>query len=200
MKADKNTANITSCAGENNFQMVALAKNPDRIRTPGICAPFTRQTPGSKQIHAPTRLQPHQRARYYDNQTGEFISRDPLEYVDGMSLYQGYFVPGGIDPKGLFLVQKPDSCMGHQLRIGPCYQNENTKPAIAAVPFPHFDFMFGWDCIGNFHYCVVVHWSIRPAPLFPGAFAQCKAKAWAKFNVGKKDRQVVLDYVSPRWT
>ena len=32
--------------------------------------------------------------------TGEFISRDPLEYVDGMSLYRGYFVPGAMDPSG----------------------------------------------------------------------------------------------------
>jgi RHS repeat-associated protein len=41
------------------------------------------------------------RARYYDPSTGEFISRDPLEYVDGMSLYRGYFVPIGVDPSGL---------------------------------------------------------------------------------------------------
>ena len=41
------------------------------------------------------------RARYYDPETGEFISRDPLEYVDGMSLYRGYFAAGGVDPFGL---------------------------------------------------------------------------------------------------
>ena len=40
------------------------------------------------------------RARYYDTATGEFISHDPLEYVDGMSLYRGYFAPGGSDPYG----------------------------------------------------------------------------------------------------
>ena len=40
------------------------------------------------------------RARYYDPQTGEFISRDPLGYVDGMSQYRAYFVLGGIDPLG----------------------------------------------------------------------------------------------------
>ena len=40
------------------------------------------------------------RARYYDPQTGEFISRDPLGYVDGISLYRGYFVPGNVDPSG----------------------------------------------------------------------------------------------------
>ncbi len=41
------------------------------------------------------------RARYYDNQTGEFISRDPLEFVDGMSLYRGYFAVRGTDANGL---------------------------------------------------------------------------------------------------
>lgn len=41
------------------------------------------------------------RARYYDSTTGEFIGRDPLGYIDGMSLYRGYFVPGGVDPTGL---------------------------------------------------------------------------------------------------
>ena len=40
------------------------------------------------------------RARYYDTATGEFISRDPLEYVDGMSLYRGYFAPNHLDPMG----------------------------------------------------------------------------------------------------
>jgi hypothetical protein len=40
------------------------------------------------------------RARYYDPHTAEFTSPDPLEYVDGMSLYRGYFVLVGIDPAG----------------------------------------------------------------------------------------------------
>ncbi len=31
------------------------------------------------------------RARYFDNEMGRFISRDPLGFVDGMSLYNGYF-------------------------------------------------------------------------------------------------------------
>jgi RHS repeat-associated protein len=41
------------------------------------------------------------RARMYDDQLGRFVNRDPLGYVDGMNLYQGYFVPGGVDPWGL---------------------------------------------------------------------------------------------------
>jgi RHS repeat-associated protein len=41
------------------------------------------------------------RARYFDAELGRFISRDPLEYVDGMSMYQGYFASWGVDPFGL---------------------------------------------------------------------------------------------------
>jgi RHS repeat-associated protein len=40
------------------------------------------------------------RARYYDPSTGEFTSPDPLEYVDGMSLYRGYMGLRGLDPNG----------------------------------------------------------------------------------------------------
>jgi len=42
----------------------------------------------------------HFRARMYDPASGEFISRDPLEYVDGMSLYRGYFEISSVDPYG----------------------------------------------------------------------------------------------------
>ena len=41
------------------------------------------------------------RARYYNPLTGEFLSRDPLEFVDGMSLYQGYFILNRVDATGL---------------------------------------------------------------------------------------------------
>ena len=40
--------------------------------------------------------------RYYDNEHGRFIQRDPLGYVDGMSLYNAYFAEGfALDPSGL---------------------------------------------------------------------------------------------------
>ena len=45
------------------------------------------------------------RARYYDPTTGEFVSQDPLEYVDGLSLYRGYFAPARVDPFGLTWVR-----------------------------------------------------------------------------------------------
>jgi RHS repeat-associated protein len=41
------------------------------------------------------------RARYYSTELGGFISRDPLEYVDGMNMYSGYFARRfGLDPSG----------------------------------------------------------------------------------------------------
>ena len=42
------------------------------------------------------------RSRCSDPGTGEFISRGPLECVNGISLYRGYFVPNGMDPFGQF--------------------------------------------------------------------------------------------------
>jgi RHS repeat-associated protein len=42
------------------------------------------------------------RNRYYSDVNGRFISRDPIGYKDGMSLYRGYFVPYTLDPLGLY--------------------------------------------------------------------------------------------------
>ncbi|TWT92603.1 RHS repeat-associated core domain-containing protein [Neorhodopirellula pilleata] len=42
----------------------------------------------------------HYRARMYDSVAGRFCSRDPIGYWDGLSLYQGYFIPWGTDPSG----------------------------------------------------------------------------------------------------
>ena len=40
------------------------------------------------------------RGRMYLPPLGRFMSRDPLGYVDGLSLYAGYFVPNKVDPSG----------------------------------------------------------------------------------------------------
>ncbi|MFN8707534.1 MAG: RHS repeat domain-containing protein, partial [Planctomyces sp.] len=48
------------------------------------------------------------RARFYHDGIGRFAGRDPLEFVDGMSLYAGYFVPNGLDPFGLDDYLKPN--------------------------------------------------------------------------------------------
>jgi RHS repeat-associated protein len=41
------------------------------------------------------------RARWLEPKAGRFIGRDPLGYVDGMSLYGAYFVPRNLDPFGM---------------------------------------------------------------------------------------------------
>ncbi len=40
------------------------------------------------------------RARFYYPAQGQFLNRDPKGYVDGASLYAGYFSPNGMDPTG----------------------------------------------------------------------------------------------------
>lgn len=40
------------------------------------------------------------RARMYSPGLGRFVSRDPLDFIDGLSLYAAYFVPLTVDPTG----------------------------------------------------------------------------------------------------
>jgi RHS repeat-associated protein len=50
------------------------------------------------------------RARYYLPTLGRFGSRDPLQYVDGMSAYAGYFAGrGSVDPAGTTTLAPPAS-------------------------------------------------------------------------------------------
>jgi RHS repeat-associated protein len=53
----------------------------------------------------------HFRARWYDPATGGFVARDPLGYVDGMSLYRGYFGVDSLDFSGLYSID--DAIMKH---------------------------------------------------------------------------------------
>jgi RHS repeat-associated protein len=53
----------------------------------------------------------HYRARWYDALSGRFCSRDPAGYVDGMSLYRGYFVPDGLDPFGEKNIPIGEACI-----------------------------------------------------------------------------------------
>ena len=64
----------------------------------------------------------HFRARYYSPQLGQFISRDPLGYVDGMSQYRAYFVPGAVDPTGTCI-----ECITSFGERG-CYESGICKP------------------------------------------------------------------------
>jgi RHS repeat-associated protein len=58
----------------------------------------------------------HARARQYSPTLGRFVSRDPLEYVDGMSMYSAYFVPNGLDPSGKCTCTKEE----HAQKIKDC--------------------------------------------------------------------------------
>lgn len=80
--------------------MVSPLFNSSVAQSPWCGAAFARENVRQKQVSASKPLQVYNRARYYDTGTGEFISRDPLEYVDGMSLYRGYFATLGVDPTG----------------------------------------------------------------------------------------------------
>ena len=62
------------------------------------------------------------RARIYSAQLGRFISRDPLGFVDGMSLYRAYFVPGDVDPEGLLSVTVDDAYDKGVKKIKSCYE------------------------------------------------------------------------------
>ncbi len=80
--------------------MVNSLKNPARPQPTVWRAGFTRQITSPKQLTVRNRSLLYQRARYYDCSTGEFTSQDPLDYVDGTSLFRGYFVPNATDPSG----------------------------------------------------------------------------------------------------
>ena len=86
------------------------------------------------------------RARYYDPQTGEFISRDPLGYVDGMSQYRAYFVPGGLDPSGTVSAgwHHPYPChLGGAYSTQPLFYLDDAAHQAAHAYFRGIDIQFG---------------------------------------------------------
>ena len=46
--------------------------------------------------------------RYYSTSMGSFVTRDPKEYIDGMSMYLGYFGGQGADALGLYEIEFED--------------------------------------------------------------------------------------------
>ena len=81
-------------------KVVKLRKSLKIAPRPIRHARLTRRKPSPKQSATPNTSLLLIRARYYNSQLGQFISRDPLGYVDGMSQYWAYFVPGATDAKG----------------------------------------------------------------------------------------------------
>ena len=75
------------------------------------------------------------RARYYDPGTGRFISRDPIGYVDGMSLYE--YVRSSpvnwLDPFGLHIAPGPLGPIPHQHESGHDMDPRNTSPSDAGL-------------------------------------------------------------------
>ncbi len=98
---NEHCSNCLTRAGKNSQKVVKLCENSEPAFEQVRRARFVRRRPSGKQTVAPNVALLLIRARYYDPLTGEFTSRDPLEYVDGMSLYRGYFGIGGVDPFGL---------------------------------------------------------------------------------------------------
>ena len=82
------------------------------------------------------------RARMYAPTQGVFISRDPLGYVDGPSLYRSYFIPGRLDPYGLADCT-PESCdctvyvmLPGDKRYYGCYEKFDTDTISYAADTP----------------------------------------------------------------
>ena len=74
----------------------------------------------------------YKRARIYSAQLGRFISRDPLGFVDGMSLYRAYFVPNYVDPTGRSYQECVDSCVHEFLIRNPEIYYQNPQGVLAA--------------------------------------------------------------------
>jgi len=83
--------------------MVALNQTTIRTDSAPESALKPRKTPPDNNSFPTNRIRSLLRARYYDPHTAEFLSTDPLEYVDGMSLFRGYFVGVGVDANGTSL-------------------------------------------------------------------------------------------------
>jgi hypothetical protein len=95
--------------------MVALNQNWNPPTSATDSAPKHRKTPSDNDSFPTNRIRSLLRARYYDTHTAEFISTDPLEYVDGMSLFRGYFVGRGVDPHGSSIVAPRGPTLGELL-------------------------------------------------------------------------------------
>ena len=102
-----NQYSVTSAVNRENREVVERYRyspyGETTVLTPGF-TPKDDNTLENEYTYTGRRLDPsglmYFRARYYSPQLGQFISRDPLGYVDGMSQYRAYFIPGGMDPSG----------------------------------------------------------------------------------------------------
>jgi len=59
----------------------------------------------------------HFRARTLDPSLGRFVNRDPLGFVDGLSVYRAYFAPTSLDPEGTHKITFDDTCTAAEQAI-----------------------------------------------------------------------------------
>ena len=126
---NEHCSNCLTRAGKKSQKVVKLCETSDRAFEQVQRARFVRRRPPETQRVAPNVALLLIRARYYDPMTGEFTSRDPLEYVDGASMYRGYFVPGGTDPLGLAAKDEAaciENCKKRHCFFGFCGFSSNT--------------------------------------------------------------------------
>ncbi|MCM8529210.1 MAG: PA14 domain-containing protein [Lentisphaeraceae bacterium] len=91
------------------------------------------------------------RARYFSDVMGRFISRDPLGYIDGMSLYNAYFAEKLlVDPSGMIVTPPSVGSSGGEV-------SQHYRPAYPALRKHYGNVDFG-DIFG-----VLFYHSIRPA-------------------------------------
>ena len=104
--------------------MVKQRKNSRPLKWTWSGARFVCEKAGEVAIENQNLPLRYKRARYYSAQLGRFISRDPLGFVDGMSLYRAYFVPDELDPDG------------EDIRIDPGYYGEGKSYRIPPFSRP----------------------------------------------------------------
>jgi RHS repeat-associated protein len=111
----------------------------------------------------------HFRTRWYDPATGGFISRDPLGYVDGMSLYRGYFGVKGVDPSGAVHCKCTRSSGYWSERLGINYESQLTKTEIrqADASCTDLEWFRGRGSSWEKYKCEPIIRGIQEVPLVP---------------------------------
>jgi len=74
------------------------------------------------------------RSRMFDPALGRFISRDSKGYLDGMSLYNGYFAMNGLDPSGTTTLQQPTAGTAIDSGYGEVFTNDGDTERAQSSP------------------------------------------------------------------
>jgi len=140
--------------------MVPLNQKWNQPTSVANSAPKHRKTPPHNNSFPTNRIRSLLRARYYDTHTAEFLSPDPLEYVDGMSLFRGYFILNSIDPTGRVMVTAVCRKYSHTNSwhgSAPAYGG--SAPVYNYVSLPYDTAIGGWPCPPGFDF---VRWENMP--------------------------------------